>query len=131
MKGREDIESYLMRLGLPYEEIGAETWMISTGNTGTGAAKMVVTLAGPVAVFRLKMMDVPQRQHEELFRTLLELNVADLLHGAYGIEGQAIVLSDALELENLDFNEFQATVEDISLAVANHYPKLAPFRATV
>ena len=42
-------------------------------------------------------------------------------------EGSAVVLSDALELENLDFNEFQATVEDMSLAVANHQAKLSKF----
>jgi hypothetical protein len=126
MKGRDDIESYLMRMDLPYEEIGPDTWMVRTGN---GAENLVVTLAGPVAVFRCKVMGVPERQREECFRTLLELNVGDLLHGAYGIEGSSVVLGGALELENLDYNEFQATVEDIGLAVANHYPKLARFRA--
>ncbi|HEY3352483.1 MAG TPA: hypothetical protein VGQ83_04490 [Polyangia bacterium] len=126
MKTREDIESYLLRLELPYEEIGADTWMI---NTGDGQNNLVAKLAAPVVVFRCKIMDVPKEHREELFHTLLVLNTTDLLHGAYGIEGDAIVLGDALELENLDFNEFQATVEDISLAVANHYTKLAKYRA--
>jgi hypothetical protein len=128
MKTREDIESYLMRLDLPYEEVGPDTWLVKPGK---GVNNLVVTLAGPVAVFRCKVMDLASARPpcEELFRTLLELNVADLLHGAYGIEGDNIVVSAALALENLDFNELQATVEDISLAVANHYPKLAKFRA--
>jgi hypothetical protein len=124
MKGRDDIESYLMRLDLPYDEIGSDTWMI---NSGQRSHNLVVTLAGPVVVFRCKVMEVPATRREELFRLLLELNVADLLHGAYGIEGDAVVLSGALELENLDFNEFQATVEDISLALANHHAKLGKF----
>ena len=125
MKGRDDIESYLLRMDLPYEEIGQDTWMI---NSGQQDRNLVVRLAAPVAVFRCKIMDVPEQGQAELFRLLLELNIADLLHGAYGIEGTAIVLSDALELENLDFNEFQATVEDMSLAVANHFSKLSKFR---
>ena len=124
MKGRDDIESYLLRMDLPYEEIGQDTWMI---NSGQGDRNLVVRLAAPVAVFRSKVMDVPEKGREELFRLLLELNIADLLHGAYGIEGNTVVLSDALELENLDFNEFQATVEDMSLAVANHAAKLGKF----
>ena len=127
MKGRDDIESYLLRMDLPYEEIGQDTWMI---NSGKGDRNLVVRLAAPVAVFRCKIMDVPENGREELFRLLLELNIADLLHGAYGIEGGAVVLSDALELENLDFNEFQATVEDMSLAVANHSAKLGKFQKT-
>jgi len=124
MKGREDIESYLLRLDLPYEEIGSDTWMI---NSGQRSHNLVVSLAGPVAVFRCKVFDLPKTGREELYRLLLELNVTDLLHGAYGIEGDAVVLSGALELENLDFNEFQATVEDISLALANHHAKLGKF----
>jgi hypothetical protein len=125
MKGRDDIESYLLRMDLPYEEIGQDTWMI---NSGQADRNLVVRLASPVAVFRCKIMDVPEQGQAELFRLLLELNIADLLHGAYGIEGNTIVLSDALELENLDFNEFQATVEDMSLAVANHFTKLSKFK---
>jgi hypothetical protein len=124
MKGRDDIESYLLRMDLPYEEIGQDTWMI---NSGQKERNLVVRLAAPVAVFRCKIMDVPATGREELFRLLLELNITDLLHGAYGIEGTSVVISDALELENLDFNEFQATVEDMSLAAANHTAKLAKF----
>ncbi len=124
MKGRDDIESYLLRMDLPYEEIGQDTWMI---NSGQKERNLVVRLAAPVAVFRCKVMDVPAAGREELFRLLLELNITDLLHGAYGIEGNTIVLSDALELENLDYNEFQATVEDMSLAASNHAAKLAKF----
>ncbi len=125
MKGRDDIESYLLRMDLPYEEIGQDTWMI---NSGQKDRNLVVRLAAPVAVFRSKIMDVPEKGHEELYRLLLELNITDLLHGAYGIEGNTVVLSDALELENLDFNEFQATLDDITLAVADHYSRLARFR---
>jgi hypothetical protein len=126
MKTREDIESYLMRLELPFEEVGPDTWVIDAGE---GAGQLVARLAPPVVVFRCKIMEVPTAHREELFHTLLVLNTTDLLHGAYGIEDESIVLGDALELENLDFNEFQATVEDISLAVANHYTKLAKYRA--
>jgi hypothetical protein len=112
---------------MPYEEVGPDTWVIQTGN---GAEHLVATLATPVVVFRCKVMDVPSQHREEFYRALLELNVEDLVHGAYGIEGNAVILSGALELENLDFNEFQAVVEDISLAVANHYAKIAKFRTT-
>ena len=37
-------------------------------------------------------------------------------------------ISDALQLENLDYNEFAATVDDITLAVASHHGRLAKYR---
>jgi hypothetical protein len=91
---------------------------------------VVVTLAGPVVVFRVKIMDVPRHHREDLFRTLLELNATEMMHGAYGVEGDAVVISDALQVENLDYNEFAATVDDITLAVSSHHGRLARYRET-
>ena len=125
MRTAADIQSYLLKLELPHEEPREGTWIVKGLD---GLDSMVVTLAGPVAVFRVKLMDIPHKHREELFRTLLELNATEMMHGAYGIEGDAIVISDALQLENLDYNEFAATVDDITLAVASHHGRLAKFR---
>ena len=125
MKTAADIQSYLLQMDLPHEEPREGTWIVKGLD---GLDSMVVTLAGPVVVFRVKLMDIPHKHREELFRTLLELNATEMMHGAYGIEGDAIVISDALQLENLDYNEFAATVDDITLAVASHHGRLAKFR---
>ena len=125
MKTAADVQAYLERMELPYEEPREGTWIVSGMD---GVDNLVVTLAGPVLVFRVKMMDIPRGQREELFRTLLELNATEMMHGAYGIEGESIVIMDALQLENLDYNEFAATIDDISLAVASHHGRLAKYR---
>jgi hypothetical protein len=125
MKTASDIQAYLLNMELNYEEPREGTWVI---NALDGAQKLVITLAGPVVVFRVKVMEIPRHHREELFRTLLELNASEMMHGAYGIEGDAVVISDALQLENLDYNEFAATVDDISLAVSSHHGRLAKFR---
>ncbi len=90
---------------------------------------LVVSLAGPVVVFRLKIMDIPKTQREALFEVLLRLNTTDLFHCAFGIENQAIVLTGALALENLDYNEFQAVIDDMGMAVSRQYQVLSKFRA--
>ncbi len=125
MKTAADIQSYLLKMELPHEELREGTWLVRGLE---GVDNLVITLAGPVLVFRVKVMDIPKHHREELFRTLLELNATEMMHGAYGIEGDAIVISDALQIENLDYNEFAATVDDISLAVASHHGRLAKFR---
>jgi hypothetical protein len=73
-------------------------------------------------------MDLPPGPREKLYETLLRLNTTDMVHGAFGIEGNAVVIIDALEMENLDFNEFQAVIDDISMAISKHYPVLSKFR---
>ncbi len=123
MKTIEDIESYLLRAGLPYEPVQPGLWLVQLGDYG----RLAVSLAGPVVAFRVKVLDTPKQGREDLFRTLLQLNTTEMVHGAFGLEGEAVVIVDALELENLDFNEFQAVLDDMSMAVSKHHPNLSRY----
>jgi len=125
MKTREDIESYLLKIGVGYEDLGGDIWRLHFN----GIENLVVSLAGHIVVFRLKMMELPSTKREDLFETLLRLNTTELFHCAFGIEGNAIVLDSALELENMDLNEFQAVIDDMGMAVSKLYPVLSKFRA--
>jgi hypothetical protein len=122
MKSAEDIESYLMRAGLPYETMQAGFWLVQLAGS-----RLAVSIAGPVVVFRMKVLEVPKTGREEFFRTLLQLNTTEMVHGSFGLEGDAVVLVHALELENLDFNELQAVLDDMSMAVAKHHPNLSRY----
>ena len=124
MKGPDDIESYLLKLGMPFEGIGPGMWNIKSEHEN-----LVVSITGPLVVFRTKVMDVPTANRERLFETLLRLNTTEMVHGAFGIESESIVIVNALEIENLDFNEFGAVVDDFTMAVSKHYPALSKFRA--
>lgn len=123
MKSAEDVESYLLRMGMPYETVKPGIWLLQADGQG----RLAVSIAGPVVAFRLKVMDLPRQRREELFKNLLELNTTDMVHGAFGLEGDAVVIVHALELENLDFNEFQAVVDDMSMAIAKHHANLSRF----
>jgi hypothetical protein len=122
MATREDIEHYLIQLGLPHETIESNIWLIR--NT----ANIVVTYEPPLVVFRTKLMDVPKTNREAFFKLLLELNATHMIHGAYGLEDDSVVIIDTLRAENLDFNEFQATLDAIVLAITQDYQKLKAFR---
>jgi len=125
MKTRDDIESYLLKMGVSYEELAGDIWRLREG----GLDNLLISVAGPVVVFRLKIMDVPAKQREALYETLLRLNTTELFHCAFGLDGNAIVLAGALAIENLDFNEFQAVTDEIGMAVSKLYPVLSKFRA--
>jgi hypothetical protein len=122
MKSAEDVESYLLRIGVAHETVHPGFWLVKTDGP-----PLAVSLAGPVLAFRLKVMDLPRTGKEELYRTLLQLNTTEMVHGAFGLEGEAVVIVHALELENLDLNEMQAVIDDMSMAVAKHQPSLAHF----
>jgi hypothetical protein len=126
---RDDIQSWLERLdggSLTVMEIEPNLWLVRTPDD----AEVVVHYAPPVVILRVRVMELPasEPRRGELFRQLLEYNARDLVHGSYGLEGDHVVLTDALELENLDFSEFEASFDSLNLALASHLGSLAAFR---
>ena len=127
----DDLESFLVRLGAEgasYSEVEPGMFVVRPG--GTPDAQVVVHMTPPVLLLRMNVMPVPSDTDTaaKLSRRLLELNATDLVHGAYGISANDIILTEALELSNLDFSEFLAAYESMTLALASHVRELAPFR---
>jgi hypothetical protein len=83
---------------------------------------MVVNYSPPVVLLRVKVMDLPgdADARAQLSQRLLEMNASEMVHGAYGIEQDAVVITEALELSHLDFEEFLVAYESIALALASH-----------
>ena len=129
MVTREDIQSFLDRTEggtVEATEVEPGLWRVRT-QTG---AEVVVHYAPPVVVLRVRVMEPPadQNRQRDLYRQLLEFNTRDLVHGSYGLEGEHIVLTDALELADLDYSEFEASWDSLTLSLASHLSALAPYR---
>ncbi|MEX0936165.1 MAG: YbjN domain-containing protein [Gemmatimonadota bacterium] len=124
----EDLESYLIRMDVEYEEVAEGMFLVRGGEEGL---PIVVNHSPPLLFLRLKVMDLSQAEgsREELYRTLLELNASDVVHGAYAVEGDEIVLSHTLLLEALTYTELQASLESILLAASSHMERLRSLAA--
>ncbi len=128
MVSREDLEHFLDRLGAEgaaSTEVEPNLWRVRPD--GALDFDVVVTLSPPVVLLRAKVMDRPADPAADaaLARRLLELNASDLLHGAYGFARGSVVLTDALELAHLDYEEFRASFESMTLALTAHVRELA------
>lgn len=121
----EKIEAFLIEAELPFEQVNEGMWIIHDENDYID--NIVLFHSDPVVTFRVKLMDAPENGRMELFTQLLELNATSMITGAYGLEEEAIVIVDTLQSENLDFNEFQASIDSIALAIREHYEQLKRF----
>jgi hypothetical protein len=126
MSGLNKIEEFLIDLKVGYEEVSENTYILSDG--AKGLSNVIVVYDDPVVVMRTKVMDLPIAKREALFEALLRLNGTDILHGAYGIEGNEVILSDTLEYATMDKEEFEASIDAIGLALSQHYPILSGYR---
>ena len=120
----DNVESLLFRAGVPFDQVDPTTWVLQLDNQHR--SRVVVKVEEPIVLFSLSLVEQVDNR-EALYRTLLELN-ADFLHNAYAIEGERVVLSGALQTENLDANEFQAVIDDLTMTLDTHLEKLSNWK---
>jgi hypothetical protein len=134
MVTKEDIEGWLNRLsadgatGATFTEVETGLWVVRPN--GELDFSVVVHFSPPVVLLRVKVMTLPTNADTlaTLSRRLLELNATELVHGSYGIEDESIVMTEALELSHLDYEEFLAAYESITVALASHLRELGSYR---
>jgi hypothetical protein len=125
-KSENKIEQYLIDLMLSYREVDNALWYVEDEEHGLEG--IAIMLAEPLVVFQAVVMDAPRENRLDLFTKLLELNANDMVHGAYALEKNKIVIIDTLEYDTMDYEEFRATLDAFSLALVQHYPILSKYR---
>ncbi|MDR0496588.1 MAG: YbjN domain-containing protein [Treponema sp.] len=120
------IEQYLIDLKYSYREAKPNIWLLDDADHSLEG--MVIMYADPLVIIQVQVMTVPRENRQDFYKKLLELNAADMIHGAYGLEGDKVVIIDTMEYETLDYAEFQASLDAISLALTQHYPVLSVYR---
>lgn len=125
MRSATDVEAYLGKMNRRYTPVDDQpgTFLVHGGDNMPPTALRVDP---PVVVLRVHVGDVVDlEQSGELFRKLLNLNAKGLLRTSFGLEDKRIILSSALELENLDYNELAGVLDEIDMTLAQQVPTLA------
>ena len=126
MRSVNDVEAYLGKMNRRYSPVDGQpgTFLVHGGDNMPPTA---VRVDPPLVVLRVHVGDIEAGDAESasLFKKLLTLNARALVHTSFGLEESRIVLVSALELENLDYNELEATLDEIDVTLAQQVPTLA------
>jgi Putative bacterial sensory transduction regulator len=126
MDAKEKLEGYFVQMGLKYQQIAEGTWVVTDDEAGIH--QVVIMVDEPVVVVRVTVMPLPTKNRESFFETVLRMNAGDLVHIAYAIEGEHLILSNSFILETLDLEEIQAAIDEFGLALIQHYSILSKYR---
>lgn len=126
MRSVNDVEAYLGKMNRQYSPVEDQpgTFLV---RGGTNMPPTALRVDPPLVVLRVHIGDIEgtDAANGELFKKLLTLNAKSLVHTSFGIEDSRIVLVSALELENLDYNELAATLDEIDVTLAQQVASLA------
>ncbi|WP_037570754.1 YbjN domain-containing protein [Spirochaeta cellobiosiphila] len=126
MDYKNKVESYLINLDCTFENLDDSMWLITDEEKGLN--NIILMLEEPILIVRINVMSLPTKKREDLYKQVLTLNGSDLMHGAYAIENENLILIDTLEIATLDLEELQASLDAFGLALAQHFKALSKYR---
>ena len=125
MVTQNDVEIYLDDCGFPFEAVSEGMWRVESPDNNV--ENIVVSYEEPILFMRVNLMPVPEKNREEFYQRLLQLNATEIPHGAFGLEDENVVVIDSLQVENLDRNELQASIDSLAFTVAQYYKELKSY----
>lgn len=129
-KTLEDLIDYAYRLGLEVQSTDLEEQLIVVSAEHRGINNLVIDCEDSIVILEQPLYKIanPSLEH---FKRLLIIN-RQLVHGAFVMDpkGEWILFRDTLELENLDFNEFEGSVNALTLGLAEFSRELLNLNQT-
>lgn len=124
MNNFDKVKGYLLNLGydIKSEDLEEELFVIS--DEEEGLMNVIVDCEDPILIIEMHILDLTE-DTPSFYRTLLEKN-RTCVHGAFVIDGEGnrVLFRDTLELENLDENELEGTLNAFKLMIGENYDLL-------
>ena len=112
------IKQYLMDLHIDIIDEDADEELVVVNDLENGINSLVIDCEEPIVILEQLIMEIPG-EPVGFYKRLLQMN-RELVHGAFVLdeEGKRLFFRDTLQLENLDLNELEGTLQALSLAMA-------------
>lgn len=125
----ELVKQYLYEMELPIISEEPAEELVVVEDQDRGVSNLIIDCEDPILILEQVIMQVPSG-NGDIFKRLLQMN-RSLVHGAFVLDedGSTILFRDTLQLENLDRNELEGSVQALGLALAEHSSELLTFAA--
>ncbi len=92
-----------------------------------GIKNLIIDCEDPILVIELFLFEVDGSK-PDMYKELLKKN-RDIVHGAFTLDetGHKVIFRDTLQLENLDLNELEGTLNSLALLLSEYSTDLIQF----
>jgi len=123
----ELVKSYLLDMDIPIVSEDPAEKLVVVADEDNGIKDLVIDCEAPLLVLEQVIMEIPSNPGN-LYKRLLQMN-RELVHGAFVMDEEArlILFRDTLQLENLDRNELEASIQALGMALAEFSSELISY----
>ena len=123
----EKVKDFLLDMGFVMSHEEPQEELVVIDDEDRGIKNLVIDCEAPILILEQVIMSMPESS-SDFCKRLLQIN-RTLVHGAFVLneEGTTLLFRDTLQLENLDRNELEGSIDALSLAMAEYGGELVSF----
>lgn len=123
----DKVQGFLLDLDFNILQENEEDGVFWVDKEEAGIHNLVIGCLDPILVMEQYLFDI-NNDNNDVYKKLLIKN-RDIIHGAFVLDetGKKVIFRDTLQLENLDLNELEGSLNSLSLLMNEYSEELIEF----
>lgn len=123
----QQVKDYLLQLNFDIIHENPKENILMINKEHEGIKNLIVGVYTPILIIEQYIFNI-KNKNETVYRSLLQKN-RDIVHGAFVLDdtGEKVIFRDTLQVENLDLNELEGTLNSLSLLLSEYSDQIINF----
>ena len=123
----EKVKDFILDMGFAISHEDPKEELVVIDDDDRGIKNFVIDCEAPILILEQVIIPMPENS-SDFCKRLLQIN-RTLVHGAFVLDedGTTLLFRDTLQIENLDRNELEGSIDALSLALAEYADELVTF----
>lgn len=121
------VKSYLLDLEFTILKEDTAEELVVVEKESAGITNLIIDCEDPILIIEGVLFEF-KNASEDMFKQLLIKN-REIIHGAFALDetGTKVIFRDTLQLENLDLNELEGTLNSLELLLSEYGSEIIDF----
>jgi hypothetical protein len=121
------IKNYLIELDYNITHEDEEEGVLIIQDHDKGINNLILGIASPILIMEQYIFKI-STPNKIIFQQLLQKN-RDIVHGAFVLDesGEKVIFRDTLQIENIDLNELEGSINSLSLLLSEYSENIIQF----
>ena len=127
MKHFQTVEDFALKLNCRILYKNEQDGILKIDNQPDGIHNLILGIAPPILIMEQFLFSF-REDNMDMFKKLLQKN-RDTIHGAFVVneEGDRVLFRYTMQLQNLDFNEFESALNSLGLLLSEFSEQIIDF----
>ena len=116
----QQVKNFLLELNYEISKENENEGILVIQKENNGVRNLILGVASPILILEQFIFKI-NHESMEIYKNLLKKN-RDIVHGAFVLDesGEKVIFRDTLQLENLDLNELEASLNSLGLLLSEY-----------